>query len=125
MTKKIKKRFKEAGVHPRFLLEENTIWHVYMVRCGDQTLYTGVTNDLQKRIRKHNDGTGAKYTRPRGRRPVVLVFARSIGDRGAAQKIEYELKQLSKDEKERLVIEYGVPTEPCRYSSIQNTGDIH
>lgn len=72
-------------------------WFVYIVRCRDGSLYTGATNDLDKRVRAHNDGKGARYTR--SRRPVVLVFSRRARDKSSALRQEYRLKQLTRLEK--------------------------
>jgi len=75
-------------------------WFVYIVRCRDGSLYTGATNDLDKRVRAHNEGKGARYTR--ARRPVVLVFSRRARDMGSALRAEYRLKQLTRAEKLEL-----------------------
>jgi putative endonuclease len=78
-------------------------WYVYMLRCADNSLYTGVTNDLEKRLRQHNgqEKNGAKYTR--ARRPVNLALQESCPDRASAQRREAEIKRLSKADKEQLV----------------------
>ncbi len=76
-------------------------WFVYIVRCADDTLYAGVATDTDARIAKHNDGTGAKYTRTR--RPVELVYVESAVDRGAALAREHEIKKLTAEEKRRLI----------------------
>jgi len=78
-------------------------WFVYMVRCSDNSLYTGVTTDLKRRIHQHNscNKTGAKYTRVR--RPIELVYNEQSQSRSSACQREYELKQLSKIQKEQLV----------------------
>ena len=77
-------------------------WFVYIVRCADNSLYTGITIDVERRIHEHNsdDGPGAKYTK--ARRPVVLVYQEACDSRSAASKREYEIKQLSRQEKEEL-----------------------
>ena len=75
--------------------------YVYVLRCADDTLYTGYTTDVQRRVAEHDAGEGAKYTR--GRTPVDLVYAESFDSRSAAMSREYELKEYSKAEKERLV----------------------
>ena len=76
-------------------------WHVYMVECADGTLYSGITTDLERRILEHNDSDkGAKYTR--AKRPVRLVYSEQHLDRSTASKREYELKQLSREEKKEL-----------------------
>lgn len=72
-----------------------------MVECSDGTLYTGITNDLDKRLQKHNNGTGAKYTR--SRTPVVLKWTCECLDRSEASKLEYKIKQLSRKDKLELI----------------------
>ncbi len=76
-------------------------WFVYMLECADGTLYTGVSNDLAKRIEKHNTGKGAKYTR--SRLPVKLVYSETAPDKGEALKKEIKMKQLSRTEKLELI----------------------
>ncbi len=76
-------------------------WYVYIVRCRDGTLYTGVTNDLARRIAEHNRGTGCRYTR--GRRPVRLSYRESFRDRSSALKREAGIKGLSRREKLILI----------------------
>lgn len=75
-------------------------WYVYMVRCRDNSLYTGYTNDPQRRLSVHNSGHGAKYTR--SRLPVTLSYVEQCSDKQAAQRREYTLKQLTKPQKEAL-----------------------
>ncbi len=75
--------------------------YVYMVRCVDDTLYTGYTTDPQRRVAEHNSGEGAKYTR--GRTPVRLVFLEEHDTQSTAMSREYELKQLSRPQKSRLI----------------------
>jgi uncharacterized protein (TIGR02453 family) len=76
-------------------------WHVYVARCGDGTLYTGITTDPTRREAAHNTGRGAAYTR--SRRPVRLIHVEPAADRGAALRRELAIKRLSRLEKERLV----------------------
>jgi putative endonuclease len=76
-------------------------WHVYIIECNDGSLYTGITNDLDKRITAHNDGRGAKYTKPR--RPVRLLYSEPAADRKNASQREYTIKSLRKVEKMRLI----------------------
>ena len=76
-------------------------WFVYMLQCSDDTIYTGYTNDVDKRVAKHNKGKGAKYTK--GRRPVLLVYYEQHPTKSSAMKREYAIKQLSKDEKIKLM----------------------
>jgi putative endonuclease len=80
--------------------------YVYVLRCADDTLYTGYTTDVDRRVAEHDRGEGAKYTR--GRTPVELVHVESFDSRSAAMSREHEIKQLSRAEKERLV---GTPRE--------------
>ncbi|MBT7703761.1 GIY-YIG nuclease family protein [Candidatus Peregrinibacteria bacterium] len=78
------------------------MWHVYIIECSDETLYTGITTDVDRRIEEHNTSLkGAKYTKGRG--PVKLIYSCKIGDRAAASKEEYRIKQLSRKEKLALV----------------------
>lgn len=79
------------------LLKLKGQWVTYIVQCSDYTLYTGATNDLFKRINKHNAGTGAKYTKIR--RPVSLIRFFICNSKSEAMKLEYKIKQLSRSEK--------------------------
>jgi putative endonuclease len=72
-----------------------------MIRCKDGSLYTGWTNNLEKRFRNHCEGKGAKYTRGRG--PLELVYYEVFEDKREAMRREYEIKQLKKCEKEKLI----------------------
>lgn len=78
----------------------STAWTVYIVRCNDASLYTGVAKDLTRRIAQHNAGTGAKYTR--SRLPVTLVYSEEVADRGAALRREIQIKRLPAASKRRL-----------------------
>ncbi|MFC5971756.1 GIY-YIG nuclease family protein [Halomarina salina] len=75
--------------------------YVYVLRCGDDTLYTGYSTDVERRVREHRAGSGAKYTRGRG--PLELVHVESFGSQSAAMAREYEIKQFSRGRKDRLV----------------------
>ncbi len=75
--------------------------YVYVLRCGDGSLYTGWTNDLTRRLAAHQSGKGAKYTK--GRLPVEMVYSEELEDKSAALKRENELKKLKKAEKELLI----------------------
>ncbi len=77
------------------------MWSVYIVRCADGTYYTGIARDLKKRIDVHNAGKGAKYTQRR--LPVVLVYSEAADDRSAALKREYQIKQLSRAKKIKMI----------------------
>jgi predicted GIY-YIG superfamily endonuclease len=76
-------------------------WFVYIVRCADRTLYTGIARDVHGRVRAHNTGTGAKYTR--ARLPVRLVYHEVAPSRGAALRREYAIKRLRAKDKRRLI----------------------
>ncbi len=76
-------------------------WVVYIIRCTDDTLYTGITNDLDKRLQAHDGGTGAKYTKSRG--PVELVYFELAANRSASLKREHAIKKLSRAEKLDLI----------------------
>ena len=82
---------------------ENT-WHLYILRCGDGTLYTGIATDVEKRFEAHQSGKGAKYTRGRG--PLELVYRETCGTHSDALKREIEIKRLSREQKQALIAEY-------------------
>lgn len=74
---------------------------VYILECNDGTLYTGWTNDIDKRFKAHNDGKGAKYTK--GRRPLKLVYLEELETKSEALKRENEIKKMTKDKKRQLI----------------------
>ena len=76
-------------------------WFVYILCCGDGTLYTGVTDDVQRRLAAHRAGKGAKYTRGRG--PLELVYTQEQPDKSAALRREFQIKKLTRPQKERLI----------------------
>lgn len=76
-------------------------WKLYILRCGDGSLYTGITVDVQARLAQHREGTGAKYTRGRG--PLELVYVEDCEDHSHALKRECKVKSLSKTEKTALI----------------------
>jgi putative endonuclease len=83
-------------------------WYVYLLRCNDNSLYTGITTDINRRLHEHNyTKLGAKYTR--AKRPVTLVFIEESSDKSTASKREYQLKKLTKIRKEQLVSTYSPP----------------
>jgi putative endonuclease len=90
----------------------SSIWQVYLLRCNDNSLYAGITTDIQRRLQQHNNSKqGAKYTR--ARRPVVLAYIENAGDRSAASKREYQLRTLTKIKKEQLVQTYRDQLSAC------------
>ncbi len=83
-------------------MPDSGIFYVYIIRCGDGTLYTGYTNDLEARLAAHRDGKGgAKYTRGRG--PLELVYKETLGSNIAAMKREREIQKQTRTQKERLI----------------------
>ena len=80
-------------------MEQN--WYLYILRCGDGSLYTGITTDVPRRLEAHRQGKGAKYTRGRG--PLTLCHAELCGTHSEALKRELAVKALPKGEKERLI----------------------
>ena len=88
-------------VAPRRPVPDGRAWFVYLLRCGDGSLYTGITTDPISRVRVHNAGRGARYTR--GRLPVLLVHVERAADRSAALRREAAIKKLSRSRKERLL----------------------
>lgn len=80
-------------------------WKLYILRCGDGSLYTGIALDVQARLSQHREGTGAKYTRGRG--PLELVYVEDCEDHSQALKREHQVKSLTKGEKLALIGENG------------------
>jgi putative endonuclease len=83
------------------VLLNSSIFYVYILRCGDGTLYTGYTNDLEGRLATHREGKGAKYTRGRG--PLELVYQEAFGSNIAAMRREREIQKQTRAQKERLI----------------------
>ncbi len=76
------------------------MYYVYIIKCNDESLYTGYTNNIKRRIKKHNEGKGAKYTR--GRAPVELKYYEEFENKSKAMKREYEIKQFTHQQKKAL-----------------------
>ena len=76
-------------------------WHLYILRCKDGSLYTGITTDVEKRLEAHKSGKGAKYTR--GRRPLELVYREECGSHSDALKRELAVKALTREQKQTLI----------------------
>ena len=78
-------------------------WSVYLIRCKDRTLYTGISTDVARRLTQHKESraAGAKYLRGRG--PLTLVFQKQVGDKNLAMIVENKIKRLSRIQKERLI----------------------
>ena len=88
-----------------------TTWHVYLIRARDDSLYTGIATDVERRLAEHGEASpkGAKSLRGRG--PLTLAFRSPVGDRALALQVEHRVKRLSKPEKERLVRDAPGPGE--------------
>lgn len=80
---------------------ENKKWCVYMLECSDSTIYTGITNDLERRIKVHNSGKGSKYVKTR--LPVKLVWSIESENRSEASKLEIKIKKLSRVQKINII----------------------
>lgn len=87
--------------------ETGSRWWLYMLRCADGTLYTGITTDVERRLAEHNSGKGAKYTR--SRRPVEVVYREPCPDKSAALRREIAVKRLSRAHKCKLMEGNGLP----------------
>lgn len=84
--------------------ESLSSWSIYLLRCADGTLYTGIATDVERRLAEHSSGErGAKYLRGRG--PLRIEFCREVGDRGLASRVEYRIKRLPRLRKEALINE--------------------
>lgn len=79
----------------------DTTWHLYILRCADGSLYTGITTDVERRLEEHRSGKGAKYTRGRG--PLELVYREVCGSHSEALKREYAVKQLVRKDKLEMI----------------------
>jgi predicted GIY-YIG superfamily endonuclease len=80
-------------------------WLLYMLACKDNTLYTGITNDLERRVKQHNEGTASRYTR--SRLPVRLLYHEPCRGRSQALKKEHAMKQLSRKKKDEYIRDHG------------------
>ena len=79
----------------------NKTWYLYILECADGTLYTGITDDISRRLEQHNSGKGAKYTRGRG--PLLLRYREECGSHGDALRREIAVKRMKREEKLRLI----------------------
>jgi putative endonuclease len=91
-------------------LREIGMYYVYILRCGDGSLYTGFTNDMEKRLAAHEQGKGAKYTR--GRLPLTLVYAETQADKRQAQSREVAIKKMKRAQKLALIKNAGLTGAP-------------
>lgn len=88
------------------------VWYLYIIRCRDNSLYTGIASDVERRFNEHEQGRGrgAKYLRGKG--PLKLAFSAKAGSRSRALRIEYRIKRMAKREKERIVALKRLPVLP-------------
>ena len=92
-----------SGLETLFALAalKKDAWFVYIISCKDKTLYTGITNNIQKRLRDHTNGNGAKYTKNRA--PFTLMYSEKCSDRIAASQREYQIKKMTRAQKLALL----------------------
>jgi putative endonuclease len=84
-----------------------TNWHVYIILCSDNSLYTGITTDIDRRLRQHANGSGARYFR--GRQPLQVVYIENDHNRSSAAKRESKIKSMNRADKELLVLQKSLP----------------
>ena len=82
-------------------MSSKPLWYIYLIRCANGDLYTGISTDVERRFHEHAKNKGAK--RLRGQGPLELMFSASVGDRSSAQKMEFQIKKLSRQKKEALI----------------------
>lgn len=82
--------------------------YFYVLYCRDNTLYGGYTTNIKRRLKQHNDGLGAKYTRMKSKRPVKMLYAEKYSSKSEAMKAEYAFKQLTRRQKERYLVNEDV-----------------
>ena len=80
-------------------------WYIYMLKCGDDSIYTGSTNNIERRLKAHQSGKGAKYTK--SHLPVKLVYSEELPDKSSALKREAEIKNMSRKEKLEIISKNG------------------
>jgi len=85
------------------LIRIETAWYLYLIKCGDGSIYTGITTNVERRFEEHSSSgkKAARYLRGRG--PLKLVFKEQVGDKGSALKLEYRIKQLPRSQKQELI----------------------
>ena len=87
--------------------DDKNFWYLYLLRCADGSIYTGISNDVEVRVREHNQGKGAKYTAQR--RPVFLIYQEQHPDQSSARRREEQIKPWRREKKENLVL--GFPRQ--------------
>jgi len=101
-------------------ITKNMNWYCYILKCRDNSYYTGITNNLSKRLEKHNQSKGAKYTA--AKKPVTLVWSRKFSSKIVALKKENEIKGWNRERKEKLIKNAGVAPSFVPISSELRTG---
>jgi putative endonuclease len=104
-TKKCASKKSEEGINVDALHK----WWVYILGCADGSLYTGITNDVPRRVQQHEAGTGAKYTRRRG--PFTILYLEPLTDRSSASKREIAIKRLNREAKDKMIIDNNTQTQ--------------
>ena len=102
------------------------ISYFYVLHCQDDTFYGGYTTDLERRLEEHNQGIGAKYTRPRSRRPVLMIYAEAFSTRSEATKAEYAFKKQTRKKKKDYLEKNGVNlplTEQAVFKLVDHTNE--
>lgn len=84
------------------------LYYMYVLACADNTLYTGYTTDIKRREQEHNEGIGAKYTRPNHRRPCQMLFSQAYTRKNEAMSAEFHFKRLTRRQKESFLAKKGV-----------------
>jgi putative endonuclease len=107
--RKMEVRDREAAPAAR---ADAAVWSLYILKCGDGSFYTGVTNDLDRRLRAHRDGKASRFTR--ARRPVELVYTEECGSRSQALSRECAVKSLTRPKKEALIARAFSAPDPAR-----------
>lgn len=82
-------------------MSDTSTWHIYLLRCANGDLYTGISTDVARRLQQHTHNRGAK--RLRGKGPLTLEYSRAVGNRAQAQRVEYRVKRLTRVQKEALI----------------------
>jgi putative endonuclease len=82
--------------------DDKNFWYLYLLRCADGSIYTGISNDVDARVREHNQGKGAKYTAQR--RPVFLIYQEQHPDQSSVRRREEQIKRWGKKKKENLAL---------------------
>lgn len=107
--------------------KDNKASYFYVLHCRDGTLYGGYTTDLTRRLNEHNEGIGAKYTRPKQRRPLKMIYAEAHGSRSEATKAEAAFKKLARRQKDQYLASNGVsrPYKEQKQCIVKEVRQLH